>query len=87
MRNRAALVLVFLSALACGGTGPRSPEAGRPAFLLGRFVDDYGVEYTIDERMWVQHPAARYRVVRWDAAGRYLIGSSASSTLPAASAP
>lgn len=56
---------------------PGSRSAGRsgapPLALLGEFVDDYSIEYTIGELLWTQGSAARYHVVEWNAGGRYVL--------------
>jgi hypothetical protein len=50
-----------------------------PMLLLGEFVDDYGIKYRIGERTWLQLPSARYHIVKWATAGRYLIARNDSA--------
>lgn len=47
--------------------------AAPPALLLGDFIDDYGIAHRISADEWRQLPNARYRIVRWNADGQYLI--------------
>ena len=66
--------LPLLSALlALSGCSLHAPAPAQPALLLGDFVDDYGIAHRIDTREWRQLPNARYRIVRWDTDGHYLI--------------
>ena len=68
-----AILLVLLSApLLAQGSSP-------PALVLGEFVDDYGGRHTVSHEQWVQHPANRYRIVRWSPEGQYLIAQNDSS--------
>jgi hypothetical protein len=34
-----------------------------PASLLGNFKDDYGINYTINNRVWTQHPNIKYHLI------------------------
>jgi hypothetical protein len=57
-----------------------SSSAGTPpAYLLGNFIDDYGGRHSITPTEWEQGDDDRYRIVRWNAAGRYLIAENNSS--------
>ncbi len=49
-----------------------------PAGLSGAFEDDYSQRYVINDTLWQQGGAARYHVVRWDAAGRFAIARNDS---------
>lgn len=40
---------VFLSVTAIAQTNA-------PSFVKGIFVDDYGIKYSINDTLWVQHP-------------------------------
>jgi len=44
-----------------------------PFALPARFVDDYGVKYTISDTLWFQHPSAKYHIIRWNKQEHYLI--------------
>lgn len=44
--------------------------------LLGEFVDDYGIHYSISDEEWHQHPESRYRVVRWQADAQNMIAQN-----------
>ena len=44
-----------------------------PALLQGTFEDDYGIRYTINDTMWIQHPAAKYHIIDYDTTAQYLL--------------
>ncbi len=37
-----------------------------PSMLLGDFVDDYGIRYTITDSVWIQHPNVKYHILKWN---------------------
>jgi len=44
-----------------------------PADLKGDFTDDYGIRYSISDRVWIQHPNVKYHIIRCNTADQYLI--------------
>lgn len=44
-----------------------------PADLLGDFVDDYDIHYTITDSVWTQHKNIRYHIIRWDTKAKYIL--------------
>jgi hypothetical protein len=44
-----------------------------PAYLLGKFTDDYGITYNITNSVWEQQPGGRYAILKYDSAGQYFI--------------
>jgi len=44
-----------------------------PAFLIGTFGDDYGITYTINDTLWIQHPGAKYHIIDFDTTEQYLL--------------
>ncbi len=50
-----------------------------PPELLGRFVDDYGIEYSITADLWTQLPTSRYHVNAWNETEQFLIAQNDSS--------
>lgn len=67
------VLLVALSACASHATPPQPATASPPAFLVGDFVDDYGIGHRIGAQEWLQRPDTRYRVVAWHPDAQYLI--------------
>ncbi|WP_461790641.1 hypothetical protein [Pedobacter sp.] len=48
------------------------------SFLKGNFVDDYGIKYTINDTLWVQHPNIKYHIIKWNVAEQYVIAKNGS---------
>ncbi|MFN0292658.1 hypothetical protein [Pedobacter helvus] len=47
-----------------------------PSLLNGNFVDDYGIKYTINDTLWIQHPGIKYHIVKWNIKEQYLIAKN-----------
>lgn len=61
--------MVFALA-ACAG---QQPEPAAPPWLLGRWMDDYGMEYEITAEEWGHLPQSRYHISQWNADSQFLI--------------
>ena len=68
-----ALLAFILATSACAIPTSRGPSGTAPAPLLGAFEDDYGGSYVITKEEWRHGAAARYHILKWDTAGKYLI--------------
>ena len=44
-----------------------------PTLLKGTFGDDYGITYTINDTLWIQHPGAKYHIIDFDTTEQYLL--------------
>ncbi|GAA4314781.1 hypothetical protein GCM10023149_11050 [Mucilaginibacter gynuensis] len=44
-----------------------------PAFLIGDFVDDYGIKYSINDTLWLQKPRSKFHIIKWNIKEQYLI--------------
>ena len=75
LRNSMA-ALALLTLASCGGRA-----AAPPPFLLGDFVDDYGMEYRITAEEWLHRPDSRLRIVEWNVSGQYLIAQNESANV------
>ncbi len=63
------IFLAFLSATAIAQTNA-------PSFVKGTFVDDYGIKYSINDTLWVQHPNIKYHIIKWNVADQYVIAKN-----------
>ena len=76
---RAFIIGAILITLCNKHTFPQSAdttEPGKkslPAFLKGTFEDDYGIKYTINDTLWIQHPGAKYHIINCDTTEQYLL--------------
>lgn len=71
-------VVVGLGALACAERPSPPAVESPPALLLGDFVDDYGIRYTIKTDGWVQHPDARYDLRVWHSRDQFIVAQNDS---------
>jgi hypothetical protein len=62
----------------CGGRSALVTTGGVPAFMLGEWEDDYGIRYSVESDVWLQHPRARYHVVDVHAGDRILVAQNDS---------
>lgn len=44
-----------------------------PSVLLGKFTDDYGIEYVVSDSLWTQQPRSRYYILKWNLKEQYII--------------
>jgi hypothetical protein len=66
-------VLVGFKATNNSHNNIHSPTDTIPSHLLGHFMDDYGIRYTVTDSMWTQHPNAKYHIIKWNTKEQYLI--------------
>ena len=50
-----------------------TPGDSVPSFVMGNFIDDYGIKFTINDTLWIQHPNVKYHILSWDTAAQYLL--------------
>lgn len=44
-----------------------------PNLFTGNFTDDYGIKYTINDTLWMQHPRTKFHIIKWNKKEQYLI--------------
>ena len=76
MKNTLWLVLICALAGCASKNATLNKEGHVPSLLLGNYQDDYGIEYTIEETLWHQHPDARYHIVQWFPEDQYVIAQN-----------
>ncbi len=74
-----AVGLGTLLMLAACATSGEVREGGPPGTLLGDFVDDYGIRYSITPEVWGQGRVTRYEIVEWDVEERVAIARNAET--------
>lgn len=45
-----------------------------PTLLKGDFTDDYGIQFTINDSLWVQHPNVKYHIISWETLRTIAVG-------------
>jgi hypothetical protein len=45
-----------------------------PTYLLGNFMDDYGIEYSISDSTWTQTPGIRFDIMKVDSKDMFILG-------------
>lgn len=50
-----------------------------PQYILGNFVDDYGIRYTVTDSIWTQHPGTKYHILHWNLQDQYIIARNGAS--------
>ena len=68
------LIIVLFALEGCASKNAiQNVEGAAPSFMIGVYEDDYGIQYRIEENMWLQLPDTRYHIVKWDSDERYLL--------------
>ncbi|TFF40069.1 hypothetical protein [Mucilaginibacter psychrotolerans] len=44
-----------------------------PEFMQGKFKDDYGIKYEINDTLWFQLPKSKFRIIKWNLKEQYLV--------------
>lgn len=60
-RHSPAILAVLILAATTASAAPLGRET-LPSFMIGRFVDDYGIEYRISQLHWHQLPDSRFDI-------------------------
>lgn len=76
MRVPSILAALAVMAGCAHAIRPRSVPAPLPASIVGDFIDDYGIRYSITSAEWFQRPRARYRIHRVDTIAGFLIAQN-----------
>lgn len=90
-KNTLTQILVAMSALMLAAnvgcrmeTTPSTKTNSPPPLLLGSFVDDYDIEYTITKNYWEMKPGIRYNIIRWNTAEQFILAKNDPSNPTAA---
>lgn len=71
-------IFLFTILLVCASSFYSFGQAISSSFLKGNFIDDYGIRYTINDTLWVQHPNIKYHIIKWNFAEQYVIAKNGS---------
>lgn len=56
------------------------PVAAPPAFVLGRFVDDYDISYVVTPELFQHGTRTRYRIVEWHVAEQFFVAQQVADS-------
>ena len=70
MRRTILFLLLFTSLEALA---QQSAKDTIPVWLKGEFVDDYGINYQINDSVFIMKGSARYHILAWDENGEFLL--------------
>src|ERR1700712_1886939 len=73
MQKLAFILLLIQVMLLSPGKKPAHHREDIPAFMKGNFTDDYGIKYTINDTLWIQHPRSKFHIIKWNTLDQYLI--------------
>lgn len=83
--NMKRLTLLIGLALICGCSNKREIASEHltrpPSFMIGRFVDDYGINYSISENEWLMEPDQRFRILEWNVVEQYALAKNHSDNV------
>lgn len=51
-------------------------ETDAKNLILGNFMDDYEIRYSINDSLWTQFPKAKYHIIKWNAEKQYIIAQN-----------
>jgi hypothetical protein len=47
-----------------------------PAFVLGSFQDDYGINYAISDTLWFQKESVKYHILEWNQQEQWVLAKN-----------
>jgi hypothetical protein len=69
MKGYLFLALFFTSC----SISQKSTKQQLPSWMTGQFSDDYGINYTINDTVFIMEGAARYHILQWNEKEQYLL--------------
>jgi hypothetical protein len=73
MKKIVPVLLILFISLAHKSKGNTSITDSIPKQVLGNFIDDYGIRYTVTDTLWTQHSGINYHIIKWNIANQYII--------------
>lgn len=72
------LFLLINSCFSCQSsrTATKNKSDNIPVLLKGNFMDDYGIQFTINDSVWTQHPNVKYHIITWDTTAQFLLAKN-----------
>jgi hypothetical protein len=81
LQNKSAYIyrmkklLLFVCLLSVAGVTGKTTHRNDtiPEFMQGKFKDDYGIKYEINDTLWFQLPKSKFRIIKWNLKEQYLV--------------
>ncbi|MBB5397442.1 hypothetical protein [Mucilaginibacter sp. AK015] len=71
--QKLAFFILFLSIIGTGDKKQVHYTNDVPVIFKGNFVDDYGIRYTINDTLFIQHPHTKYHIIKWNIKDQYIV--------------
>ncbi len=70
------LFLIFIANPVFAQNIASKKETDAKNLILGNFMDDYEIRYSINDSLWTQFPKAKYHIIKWNAEKQYIIAQN-----------
>ncbi len=72
------LLIIAISHFFCHSsrTIAKTSSESIPTLLKGNFMDDYGIQFTINDSVWTQHPNVNYHIISWDTTAQFILAKN-----------
>jgi hypothetical protein len=77
MRKGILYLLLTIILISCSPSAKNFSNANSD--FLGKFEDDYGIEYRITQKQFIQEPNIVYNIKEWNTKEQYIIAQNAST--------
>jgi hypothetical protein len=74
--HKLAFLILFLSALTFNHDPSKHHHDKAPELFKGTFTDDYGIKYTINDSVWIQHPRSKFHIIKWNTKDQYIVAKN-----------
>ena len=74
--NRILLLLVLLATVVLGCDRRNVSTRIAPSNMIGKFVDDYGIDYDISESTWTMGAEFKLEIIEWNLGEQFLLGQN-----------
>ena len=56
------------------------PDSDNHSYIFGDFTDDYGINYSISSKTWIQYPDYKLDILKIDSSEMYILGYNPSDS-------
>ena len=78
--KKATILFLLLFTLSQGKAQVKpAPADNVLAMFMGNFTDDYGIRYTITDKVWQQLPRTKFHIIKWDVVQQFILAKNDSA--------